>query len=134
MSAPTATVRRQMLTRDGSRCIRCGVGIYLEAQHRQAVGMGGSKHRPSIVEVVTACSECNARFESDLQQAALRFGWKVRGWVAEPGLVPVFEAWSGWWFLLLSDASRVCITRGQARELMQRTYGPAYDPEKGLVG
>jgi hypothetical protein len=92
-------------------------------QHRQAVGAGGSKVRPGVAELATACSVCNMRFESDLQMRALAFGWKVRRWVREPGLVPMFNRPRGVWGLLTSTGGVVVITAADAVARMRDVYG-----------
>jgi len=124
MAAPTATVRRIVLGRDLSRCVSCGTHTSpLEMQHRQAVGAGGAKRRPEPHELATACSRCNMRFESDLQTEALARGWKVRRWVKEPGLVPMFNAAANRWGLLTSTGGVVLITEQDAAARMREVYG-----------
>lgn len=112
--------------RDESRCVNCGSSFSLTVQHRQAVGMGGSKHKPAEHELVTACLDCNTRFEQDLQTAALRFGWKVPRWVDDPSRVPVFWAWWGYWFSL-HGGGLVWRTEEEAIALMRDVYGDQYD-------
>lgn len=132
MSAPTPVVRAVMLERDANRCVRCGHLHRLEAQHRQAVGMGGSKVRPTLVELVTACSSCNARFEADLQTQALRSGWKVARWVSDPSLVPVHYAFERAWFVLGAEGTRERVTLEKAMEMMRAVYGAAYSYKEGV--
>lgn len=132
MSAPTPVVRAVMLERDVHRCVKCGIRHHLEAQHRQAVGMGGSKVRPKIHELVTACSEHNARFESDLQGQALKNGWKVPKWVGDCSLVPVYYSFERAWFRLTLESTRERISLEVAIEMMHAVYGDAYDHRTGL--
>jgi hypothetical protein len=99
MVAPTSGIRAQVLTRDGGRCVSCGSADALQMQHRARVGNGGSGIRPDVLELVTACAVCNARFEADLQTRALVYGWKVRTWV-NPADVPVFNIPAQQWGLL----------------------------------
>jgi hypothetical protein len=122
-----------MLERDLHRCVVCGATVQLEAQHRRAVGMGGSKLLPLIADLVTACSVHNAAFEADLQADALRFGWKVRSWVLFPELVPVFYRRERRWCRLSVEGVRFRVTEVLAMQMMQDVYGDAYDVEKGLV-
>lgn len=124
MAEPTASVRGGTYQRDGDHCIACGREDALSYQHRKAVGMGGSKFRPEWSEGVTACLPCNERFEHDLQDAALAFGWKVKRWVTDTWRVPVFDHAIGGWFLLSEiSAKRSRITRAEAMSLMDRIYG-----------
>ena len=95
--------------------------------------MGGSKRRPRLDEGVTSCFECNPRYEADLQAVALRFGWKVKGWVKECFAVPVYFRPERAWFRLTVDGLRVRLSRAEAMGLMRQVYGDAYDVEKGLV-
>lgn len=135
MAAPSQRVRGQVLLRDGSQCVSCGTRTSpLEMQHRQAVGVGGSKHRPLAHELATACSRCNMRFESDLQTRALVFGWKVRRWVAQPGLVPMFNRARGQWGLLTSLGGFVPVTPAAAHARMREVYGPEWDQWAKEVG
>ncbi|NIH52525.1 hypothetical protein [Lysinibacter cavernae] len=100
----------------------------LTFQHRQAVGMGGSKTRPQVAEGLTACLMCNDRFEGDLQETALLFGWKVRRnighFVCED--VPVFFPLWAQWFVVVGEI-RVPITELEARRKMIAVYGPEYE-------
>lgn len=128
MAAPTAHVRGKVLLRDGSQCVSCATHTSpLEMQHRQAVGAGGSKHRPEPHELATACSRCNMRFESDMQNLALASGWKVRRWVRDPGLVPMFNRGRGRWGLLTSAGGVVVITATHAAQRMREVYGDEWD-------
>ncbi|PPG35188.1 hypothetical protein C5E10_06245 [Pseudoclavibacter sp. RFBG4] len=125
MSAPTQSVRRNVYLRDAERCVRCAATVLLSFQHRAAVGMGGTRAKPTAEEGVTACLECNARFEGDLQAVALANGWKVPRWVQKLGRiadVPVFYAPEGRWFIL-AGRGRDAITSAQAKALMRDVYG-----------
>lgn len=133
MTAPAPVTRALMLERDEHRCIVCWVMVQLEAQHRRAVGMGGSKVRPLIADLVTACTIHNAAFEHGLQAMALRFGWKVRGWVTEPERVPVYDLRGRQWWRLTVEGLRIPITWTAAMQMMTDVYGDAYDEAKGLT-
>ncbi len=137
MAAPTPKVRGLVLLRDRSQCVSCGTRTSpLEMQHRQAVGAGGSKERPGAHELATACSVCNMRFESDLQTQALAQGWKVRRWVKNPGLVPLFNRGARRWGLLTSTGGVVLITAQAAAARMHEVYGGEWDDwaaEAGLM-
>jgi hypothetical protein len=101
-----------MLARDGGRCVVCPATTGLEAQHRRAVGMGGSNVRPHITDLLTACSTHNEAFEHSLQSTA-------------PGFVPVFYEFEGW-HVLRFDGSRYPIRADQAEEMMRHVYGLAW--------
>lgn len=133
MTAPAPVTRAVMLERDLHRCYVCGVLVSLEAQHRQAVGMGGSKIRPLVFEVITLCTVHNSAAEAELQGQALRYGWKVQKWVKDCTLVPVFDLWGRQWFRLTVEGLRLPIGWPTAMEMMRAVYGGAYDEEKGLV-
>lgn len=136
MSAPAPVTRAVMLERDGHRCVSCLATTHLEAQHRAVVGMGGSKVRPLIAEVVTACTIHNELYEGIMQAEALRFGWKVPTWVRDRELtvdVPVFFRPERTWFQLSTDGRRKRISEFDAMVMMHAVYGDLYDDEKGLV-
>jgi len=133
MSAPTPATRAVVYERDNHRCVSCGSYRVLQFQHRQAVGMGGSKHRPGFVEGLTSCDRCNNEYEHRLQSAALRFGWKVARWVEHPGRVPVWFPFERAWFRLTKLGTRVRVSREEAMLMMTEVYGQQYDEEKGLV-
>jgi hypothetical protein len=125
LSAPTARVRAEVYARDGLQCVCCGTDRALEFQHRAAVGMGGSKIRPTAEEGLTACSEHNSRFEHDLQTIALAYGWKVKRWVKAPCLVPVFHQPLHTWFRL-TGTERIQVSAVAALDMMHHVYGDEY--------
>lgn len=127
MSAPTPVVRAVTYERDGERCVSCGARRGLQYQHRQAVGMGGSKRRPGYADGVTSCAVCNPEYEGRLQREALLYGWKVARWVSDPSVVPVFYRIERAWFRLTTTGSRVRITEMVAVGMMRDAYGPTYD-------
>jgi hypothetical protein len=133
MAKPTLAVRLETYDRDGHRCVSCGRRDQLEYQHRRVEGMGGRLDAPAIVDGLTTCPVCNRGYEGVLQASALRYGWKVRSWVIDRGLVPVFYPMERRWFRLLDDGARVGITFEHAMEMMHDVYGNAYDPARGLV-
>jgi hypothetical protein len=112
--------------RDGAQCVVCAARDALSFQHRQAVGMGGSKHRPTCVEGLTACVPCNEAFEHRLQRIALLRGWKVRSWVEDAGLVPVWYPLLGGWHVLRGEG-REWVSADAARALMVDVYGNEYE-------
>lgn len=131
-SDPTPAVRMGVYERDGHRCVSCGRHD-LTFQHRQAVGMGGSNQRPRLDQGLAACGTCNSRYEADLHQAALRFGWKVPRWVEHAGLVPVFVPVEGRWYRLAHTcARRDHVTHAEAMRMMHEVYGDDYVEGAGL--
>jgi len=127
MARPTQKVRGIVLDRDGHACVSCPEVFRLEMQHRQAVGMGGSKTPPAPHELATSCRVCNTRYEQDMQDEALARGWKVRGWVRDAGLVPMYRSGDGVWLLLTSAGACVRITEVHAIERMHEVYGDEWD-------
>lgn len=122
MSAPTVITRAAVYLRDGG-CVVCGTLRHLTFQHRARVGAGGDTRRPIPEEGLTACSIHNERFESDLQQAALAFGWKIRDWAeGKAFLVPVLHMPTRTWFRL-SASERIVTTPTVAQDLMLDVYG-----------
>lgn len=119
MTAPTPKVRELTYRRDGHRCVSCGSIVRLEWQHRQAVGMGGSKRKPDPSEGITSCTICNAGYEAGLQERALMCGWKVRRFSPfTPAQIPVWYPLERMWFLLNVDGSRDRVVEGDALEIM----------------
>lgn len=137
MADPTPVVRAVTYERDQHRCVSCGATSNLQYQHRDAVGMGGSKIRPVLEEGLTSCAFCNEAYEHTLQKVALKYGWKVRGWVKERhetlSVVPVYFLPERTWFRLTREGSRVRLARAEAMAMMHAVYGVQYDEEKGLV-
>jgi len=96
------------LDRDQSRCYHCGItGDQLIPQHRAGRGMGGSKIRNRISNIIVFCSNANGALESDPEFAQLgrELGWKLSAY-EDPTTTPIFEAWSGSWWILNDEGSR----------------------------
>ena len=125
---------RDTKERDGDRCARCGTAFNLTHQHRQAVGMGGSKIAPMITESLTLCGDCNVRCERDLQTMALVYGWKVRRFVSDAGLVPVFFPHRQGWARLTKGGEALPIHATEAAEMMRAVYGEDWDRWAEQVG
>lgn len=120
----TKKVRDQVMDRD-RRCYACGSQWTLTFQHRAAVGAGGSKVTPSVVDGIVACLVCNVQFEAGMQTLALVCGWKVRRWVGDQGLtgqIPVFDWANRTWWALKSYGMRQKITSAKAEVLMKTVY------------
>lgn len=137
MADPTPIVRAVTYERDGERCLSCGARRGLQYQHRDAVGMGGSKIRPLLEEGVTSCEVCNPAYEGALQMVALKYGWKVRGWVKKRfgtlSVVPVYYVLERTWFRLTREGKRERLSQAEAMGMMHKVYGEQYDEELGLV-
>lgn len=127
MSAPTPKVRSTMYERDHDQCALCGSRDNLSHQHRRAVGMGGSKIRPTITDSITLCLSCNGRAEGDLQTKALAYGIKVRKWVKDPSLVPVLYPFIWGWARLTEGGHAEPIHADEAARMMREIYGEEWD-------
>lgn len=93
--------------------------------------MGGSKTAPTVVQGLTSCPVCNDGYENSLQATALLRGWKVRRWVADCELIPVYYPVERAWFLLTVEGSRVRLSWDAAIGMMRAVYGATYDVEGG---
>lgn len=122
MAAPSSGLRAVVFSRDRFRCAACGARDGLEFQHRQAVGMGGSRRSLEACDGLVLCSACNSGVEGPMQMAGLANGWKVRRWVKNAGLVPVWYTWRREWCLLDGEVA-VPVTAREADSLMRQTYG-----------
>ena len=97
--------RRLVYERDGFRCAaegpHCQRFTNLTIQHRINRGMGGSKRRDSLSNLLTLCAACNGLLESDAEFAerGRDQGWKLYSWEI-PTMVPLFVTWSRQWLLL----------------------------------
>jgi hypothetical protein len=104
---------RQFLARD-SYCLHCGLSDdTLVPQHRRNRGMGGSHQRRSKPSnIIVLCSSFNYTIEavSEASVTAQQYGWKLRAG-QEPEDTPVYDSYSGNWYLLFDDYSRI-ITKG----------------------
>lgn len=134
MSAPTTKVRSQMYDRDHNQCGMCGRRDMLTHQHRRAVGMGGSKIKPSITDSVTLCLDCNERCERDLQVKALAYGVKVRKWVVGPSRVPILYPFIWGWARLTESGEALPIHAVEAAEMMRDVYGDEWDEWRAEIG
>jgi hypothetical protein len=93
-------VRQQVIDRDGC-CPCCGDVYMLTIHHRINRGMGGSRKRDNLANLMVLCSQTNQALESDpvWQRRAIEYGWKLRPW-DDPTFIPVYEPmWGNWWWL-----------------------------------
>ncbi|MBK0296769.1 hypothetical protein IAE22_33140, partial [Bacillus sp. S34] len=75
---------------------------------------------PTVLSKESLDEFVKSRYEGDLQQAALRFGWKVKRWVEHAGMVPVFVPREGRWYRLArSVARREHVTHAEAMRMMR---------------
>lgn len=92
---------KKYLARDG-HCYHCGTtDETLIPQHRRNRGMGGSVSRSRPSNLIVLCSLFNGAIEAvtEASVTAQRYGWKLRQG-QEPTDTPVFDSWSGTWYLL----------------------------------
>lgn len=75
-------IREKVLQRDQSTCWHCGETQAISIQHRQNRGMGGSKTRDRLDNLIVLCSAQNLLIESDAMAAELArdYGWKLNSW------------------------------------------------------
>lgn len=85
-------IREAVLERDGYACTRCGVAIqrpFYSLQHRDARGLGGSRLRHTMDNLVTLCgsgtTKCHGHVESQRAESY------ALGWLVPNGAVP--EEW-----------------------------------------
>lgn len=123
----TAAVWAATKDRDVDQCVATGRTDALTQQHRRAVGMGGSKIRPMITDLLTLTAEINDRCERDLQTMALAYGWKVRRWVKDPAAVPVFYPCRFGWARLTIGGEALPIHADEAAQMMRDVYGDDWD-------
>lgn len=124
---PTAAMWADIKERDLEQCAMCGTDQDLTHQHRRAVGMGGSKIRPTFEDSLVLCYGDNRDAEGHLQLNALVFGWKVRKWVTDPSRVPVCYPHSIGWARLTVGGHAEPIHADEAAEMMRDVYGEEWD-------
>ena len=111
--------RERVLLRDRGRCLRCGHRP-VTLQHRRAKGMGGlgvKAVRLTPADALALCADCNARAESDLQDEALRCGWKVPRFSPTPcHEIPYFDRLTGNWWLPNKEGRRKWVDPGWAMD------------------
>lgn len=100
-------LRKLVYARDGEACWHCGATDGLSIQHRANKGMGGSKNRDRLDNLLTFCLEGNQRMESDANFAnvARDNGWKLSSWT--PYSSPVWNAWQRQWFVIDLDGNKI---------------------------
>lgn len=96
-----ARIREAALCRDGRCCQRCGVSLYgrdYSLQHRDARGMGGSKLKHTLANLVALCGTattgCHGHVESERTES-VRDGWSVPNGVT-PEEWPVLRFGKSW--------------------------------------
>lgn len=98
----SAKTRKAIYERDSFRCAAEGPGCTrftgLTVQHRINRGMGGSKLLDGLENLLTLCSRCNERLESDAAFAELgrERGWKLFSWES-PVETAVWFSWAAEW-------------------------------------
>jgi 5-methylcytosine-specific restriction endonuclease McrA len=98
-----AKVREAVLARDGYCCQRCGAGLRIaegdySLQHRDNRGMGGSKLKHAMANLVALCGSattgCHGHVESEPLESD-RMGWSVPNGVT-PEEWPVLRFGRSW--------------------------------------
>jgi hypothetical protein len=96
-----ARIRDAALCRDGRCCQRCGISLHgrdYSLQHRDARGMGGSKTKHTLANLVALCGTattgCHGYVESQPIESD-RLGWSVPNG-ATPEEWPVFRFGASW--------------------------------------
>ena len=99
-------MRDKVLKRDDGQCWHCGETEAISIQHRANRGMGGSKLRDRLDNLMVLCSAMNLAIESDSVQAgyARDYGWKLNSW--DDYSKPVFDNQRSKWFNLNLDGSK----------------------------
>jgi hypothetical protein len=99
-------LRKKVYTRDGNACWHCGTTDGLSIQHRSNKGMGGSKHKDRLDNLLTFCLEANQRLEADATFAnqGRDNGWKLASWIDYSS--PVWSAWQKKWFVIDIDGNK----------------------------
>ena len=96
-----ARIRQAALRRDEWTCQRCGISLYgrdYSLQHRDNRGMGGSKTKHTLANLVALCGSattgCHGHVESQPIESD-RWGWSVPNGVT-PEEWPVFRFGTSW--------------------------------------
>ncbi|WP_291053671.1 hypothetical protein [Herbiconiux sp.] len=127
MVAPTAAVRLEVYDRDQWCCVSCGARDQLQFQHRRRTGMGGSRIEVAVADGLASCPTCNPAYEHEMQTAALFHGWKVRSWVKQPELVPVFYVPEMSWWRLTVTGERYELSPARVGAFMAEVYGEEWE-------
>lgn len=96
-----ARLRETVLRRDGHCCQRCGISLYgrdYSLQHRDARGMGGSKTKHTMANLVALCGSattgCHGHVEAQPIESD-RLGWSMPNG-ATPEEWPVLRYGASW--------------------------------------
>jgi hypothetical protein len=85
--------------------------------------MGGTKLPVEVADGLASCPTCNPAYEHQLQLRALYSGWKVRSWVRQPELVPVYYVPEMSWWRLTVTGERYELSPAQVPGFMAEVYG-----------
>lgn len=91
-------------------CYHCGATEDLIPHHRSNRGMGGARSKDVPSNIIVMCAVINGLMESDplVAETARDFGWKISRY-EDPGVKPVFDANTGFWFRLDNNYNRLAI-------------------------
>lgn len=90
-----------------SHCWHCGREDDLVPHHRINRGMGGSKKLDGLQNLILVCAVWNGEMESVSRAAQTARGWKHKLSVWDSVDLPVFDAYSFSWYVLMPDGSKV---------------------------
>ena len=101
---------KKLRARD-SHCPHCGVVDDLVPHHRMNRGMGGSKTRDRLDNLLLVCAVYNGLMESDaaVAERARQHGHKLWSWQGFE--TPVWDEWMGLWYVLDEAGGREATRR-----------------------
>jgi len=95
-----------VLERDKYLCWHCSESEAISIKHRQNRGMGGSKTKDTMNNLIVLCSKLNFLIEADTKMAELARskGWKLNSWDSLE--TPLFDNNVNSWFYLDAQGNR----------------------------
>jgi 5-methylcytosine-specific restriction enzyme A len=80
------TVRKQILTRDDWKCVKCS-GAANDVHHRKLKGMGGSKLLDTPANLISLCRTCHSWVHANPNES-YKLGYMVHSW-DDPENIPI---------------------------------------------